>query len=118
MASASNEAFILSDISGDDSDNDKNYLPDDESTDKSQDEHDAIINLNNLQNGRKRIRRTQTHKKCIRKEKRARGEEYVSTTGKVVSNKTCDMTDCECPFAVYKKYFKLEESKFLKDSTV
>lgn len=46
--------------------------------------------------GRKRVRQPQKHKKFIRKWKRSHGEEYVSTSGKVVPKKHCLLRDCGC----------------------
>lgn len=53
--------------------------------------------------GRKRTRNVDSWKKNIRKRKRARGEEYTSTTGKTVPAKSCSAVDCHCPLKCAEK---------------
>ena len=50
-----------------------------------------------LNRGKKRVRHEHMWKKNIRKKKRARGEEYVSTTGDIMHAKKFQPVECSCP---------------------
>lgn len=47
---------------------------------------------------RKRQRNPQTWKKNVRKFRRQRGEEYLSSTGKTVPKKKVEHLDCKCKY--------------------
>lgn len=61
------------------------------------------VNQECYQRGRKTVRNPDQWKKNIRKRCRARGEEYLSTTGKKVPAKSFVTASCHCPLKSAKK---------------